>query len=134
METKKMWIIECVDVPEGCDLGQVMVYGRIKGDTVQKRISSANLIAPERLRYGMVEPLKEGLFVIDNFSGLVECDGLMSEGLRLIIDPPKPKETVKEVMSRMPDLFDDCWADTMDYEMINILKDWQSDLKKAQEG
>jgi len=47
------------------------------------------------------------------------------------IDPPTPKETVEQVWARMPDLSDDCWADTSDYDMINKLKDWQEDLKKA---
>ena len=127
--TTRMWIIECVDVPEHIDLSEACVYGKIKGETIQEIITHVELIDPERLRYGIPEMGDKHIVIEDDIvTGLAKLKaGSGCNDVALIIDPHEHRETVEHVMARMP-IYDPAQRYS---EFGRMMVEWQADLKKA---
>ena len=77
-----------------------------------------DLIDIGRLRYGVP---KDGEKYIGN--GIETSNRDYEDGSVLIIDPPKPKETLKQWLDRMPEIEDR----DFDYEVYKKIMDWQSE-------
>ena len=100
-----------------------------------KNIADMEFLDPARLRYGIAQ---EGdVFVSDFEKKISVADFVHTDSVsRLIIDPPKPKETIEDVMKRMPDPED--YQDQIS-GVINLrgyyndMKSCFKDLKAAQE-
>ena len=133
-KTKKVAVIWFGDVPESLFESDFSGFEIIESES-GAHVSDVYLIDPARLRYGIAQ---EGdVFVSDFEKKISVADFVHTDSVsRLIIDPPKPKETIEDVMKRMPDPED--YQDQIS-GVINLrgyyndMKSCFKDLKAAQE-